>query len=97
MPLLSDNPTHNDPYFQTVSSEEDGLLPAARFQPRTLLGAGGSDREALGQLYASQIAHAIATKSPQEDRSLMLGLGLAKADFDRDLFLQVVDLVLSII
>ncbi|RVX71051.1 hypothetical protein B0A52_03416 [Exophiala mesophila] len=47
VPLLSDNPTQSDPYFQTLNPEEDGLLPAARFQPRTLLGAGGPDRRSL--------------------------------------------------
>ena len=97
VPLLSDNPTHADPYFQTARSEDDSLLPSARFSPRVLLGAGGPDREALGQLYASQIANAIVTKSPEESRSLMLGLGLAKAELDRDVFLQVIDLVLSVL
>lgn len=97
VPLHSDNPTHTDPYFQTLRSDDDALLPSARFQPRTLLGAGGSDRETLGQLYASQIATAIATKTPDESRSLMLGLGLAKADIDRDVFLQIIDLVLRVL
>ncbi|KEF61470.1 uncharacterized protein A1O9_03036 [Exophiala aquamarina CBS 119918] len=96
VPLLSDNPTQSDPYFQTIQSE-DALVPSARFQPRTLLGAGGSDRETMGQLYASQIATAIATKSPEESRSLMLGLGLAKAEMDRDVFLQIIDLVLKVL
>ena len=97
VPLLSDNPTQSDPYFQTMRSDEDALLPSARFSPRTLLGAGGSDREAIGRLYASQIAHAITTKSPEEARSLMLGLGLVKADLDREVFLQIIDLVLTVI
>lgn len=97
VPLLSDNPTHSDPYFQTIRSDDDALLPSARFQPRILLGAGGSDRETVGQLYASQIATAIATKSPEESRSLMLGLGLAKAEIDRDVFLQIIDLVLRVL
>lgn len=97
MPLLSDNPTHSDPYFQTISSDDDALLPSARFQPRTLLGAGGSDRETVGQLYASQIASAITAKTPDESRTLILGLGLVKADVDRDVFLQVIDLVLRVL
>lgn len=97
VPLLSDNPTHSDPYFQTTRSEDDALLPASRFSPRTLFGAGGTDREAMGQLYASQIANAIITKTPEESRSLMLGLGLAKVEMDREVFLQVVDLVLSVL
>ena len=97
VPLLSENPTQSDPYFQTNRSGDDALLPSVRFSPRTLLGAGGTDREAMGQLYASQIANAIVTKSPEESRSLMLGLGLVKVEIDREVFWQVIDLVLSII
>ncbi|KAL2404022.1 hypothetical protein ABEF95_002573 [Exophiala dermatitidis] len=97
VPLLSENPTDSDPYFQTNRSGDDALLPSTRFSPRTLLGAGGSDREAMGQLYASQIANAIITKSPEETRQLMLGLGLAKVELERDVFLQIVDLVLSVL
>ena len=97
VPLLSDNPTQADPYFQTINSDDDALLPSTRFQPRTLLGAGTSDREMMGHLYASQIAHAITTKHPEESRTLMLGLGLAKADQDRDVFLQIIDLVLKVL
>ncbi|EXJ83740.1 hypothetical protein A1O1_07366 [Capronia coronata CBS 617.96] len=97
VPLLSDNPTHLDPYFQTNRSGDDALLPSTRFSPRVLLGAGGPDREVMGQLYASQIANAIITKTPEESRQLMLGLGLANVALERDVFLQIVDLVLSVI
>ncbi|EXJ87616.1 hypothetical protein A1O3_04577 [Capronia epimyces CBS 606.96] len=97
VPLLSDNPTHSDPYFQTHRSGDDALLPSARFSPRILLGAGGSDREAMGQLYTSQLANAIITKSPEESRQLMFGLGLAKVELERDVFLQIIDLVLSVL
>lgn len=51
----------------------------------------------IGHLFASQIAHAITTKNPTETRALMLGLGLAQAEADRDYFLKVVDLVLNVI
>lgn len=97
MPLLSDNPTQSDPYFQTMRSEEDALLPPTRLAPRTLLGAGTSEREMMGQLYASQIAHAITSKSREESRSLMLGLGLGKMEQDREVFLQIMDLVLKVL
>ncbi|EXJ72434.1 uncharacterized protein A1O5_04938 [Cladophialophora psammophila CBS 110553] len=97
VPLLSDNPTHSDPYFQTSRSGDDALLPSTRFSPQTLLGAGSSGREAMGQLYASQIADAIVTKTPDESRALMLGLGLAKVELERDVFLQIIDLVLSVL
>jgi proteasome assembly chaperone 3 len=55
------------------------------------------DREAMGQLYATQIAHAITTKAPAESRTLMLGLGLAKVETDRNVFLQIIDLVLKVL
>lgn len=99
MPLLADNPTAIDPYFNLSNTGEDAdaLLPTARFQPRVLLGAGGGDRETQGQLYASQIASLITTKTPDESRTLMLGLGLAKVDLDRDTFLQVLDLVTQVV
>lgn len=87
-----------DTHFNLANSDnEDALLPTARFQPRVLLGAGGSERETQGQLYASQIASLITTKKPDESRTLMLGLGFAKVDLDRDTFLQVLDLVTQVI
>ena len=98
VPLLADNPTSADPYFNLAqAADEDSLLPVARFQPRTLLGAGGDERETMGQLYASQIASLITTKNPEESRSLMLGLGLAKVDLSRDMFLEVLDLVTKVL
>lgn len=81
-------------------SGEDALLPSNRFTPRSLLGAGSSDREMLGHLYASQIANAITTKNPDEHRTLVLGLGLGKdaaVEMDRDVFFKVIDLVLQCI
>lgn len=97
VPLLSDNPTQADPFFHSIRSEEDALLPASRFAPRTLLGAGNSEREVMGQLFASQIAHAIIAKNSEESRPLLLGLGLAKVEEDRDVFLKIIDLVLQVL
>lgn len=97
MPLLSDNPTHSDTHFNIESSQEDSMLPTTRFQPRTLLGAGSNEREMLGQLYASQIASMITSKTPEESRTLLLGLGLAKVEMDRDTFLETLNLVLEIL
>jgi proteasome assembly chaperone 3 len=51
----------------------------------------------MGHLLASQIAHAITTKDRTETRSLMLGLGLAKAETEREVFLRVVELVLNVL
>lgn len=97
VPLLSDNPTQADPFFHTLHSDDDALLPASRFAPRTLLGAANSEREVMGQLFASQIAHAITTKNSEESRPLLLGLGLVKVEENRDLFLKIIDLVLQVL
>ena len=51
----------------------------------------------IGHLYASQIASAITTKTPSEARALALGLGLAKVDTSREVFLEIIDLVLKCI
>jgi proteasome assembly chaperone 3 len=54
----------------------------------------------LGHLYASQIANAITTKNPDENRTLVLGLGLGKdaaVEMDREAFFKIVDLVLQCI
>lgn len=61
--------------------------------PKTLLGASTTEREILGQLYATQIASTIATKNPEEKRTLVVGLGLSKAEASREDFYDVVDLV----
>lgn len=49
----------------------------------------------MGQLYARQIGSAILTKTPNEKRPLLVGLGLASAEADRDVFFAIVDLVLQ--
>lgn len=93
--LQNDNPTDPDSHLISDRSNDDSLLPSSRFTPRTLLGAGGPNRETIGHLYASQIASAITTKNPTESRSLALGLGLAKVDTSRDIFLEIIELVLK--
>lgn len=95
VPLLADNPTYTDSHFNLSHTDEDSLIPVSRFQPRTLL--GGGTRETMGQLYACQIASLITTKSPEESRVLLLGLGLAKADVDRDVFLEILNLVTQVL
>ena len=98
VPLQADNPTSTDPHFNLAqAADEDSLLPVSRFQPRVLLGAGGTERETMGLLYASQIASLITVKNREESRALVLGLGLAKVDLSRDVFLEVLDLVTRVL
>jgi len=97
--LAIDNPAQADTGL-VGSSTEDSLLPAPRFTPRLLLGAGNSQHEILGQLYASHIGSLITTKNPEESRPLVLGLGLSKEaalDTDRETFLKMMDMVLEVI
>lgn len=93
VPMEPTNPSLSEEHL--ITDHEDSLLPASHFTPKTILGAGASEREMLGQLYASQIASAIATKNPAETRLLVVGLGLQNAEADRDAFFAVLDLVLQ--
>lgn len=61
----------------------------------SLLGGRAPGHETVGQLLARQIASAIVTKTPDEKRLLVVGLGLQKAEVDREAFFGIVDLVLQ--
>ena len=87
-----------DPEFagqQLPSSSEDGLLPMTHLSPKTLFGAANTERETMGQLYATQIASAILTKNPEERRSVLVGLGLSNVEASREVFYDTIDLVLQ--
>lgn len=76
---------------------DDGLLPLSDLTATSILGGRVPGHEIVGQLYARQIASAIVTKTPQENRLLVVGLGLKTAEADRDVFFAVIDLVLQCI
>lgn len=61
----------------------------------SLLGGRAPGHETIGHLISRQIASAILTKTPNERRPLVVGLGLQSAEADRDVFFAVVDLVLQ--
>ncbi|PGH17234.1 hypothetical protein AJ80_04876 [Polytolypa hystricis UAMH7299] len=94
VPLENTNPG-TDGYHTLPGPEDDGLLPLTGLTATTLLGARGTDRETVGQLYTTQIASAIATKNPNEKRLLLVGLGLDNPVADRDIFFGIIDLVLQ--
>lgn len=73
------------------------MLPLGHLTPKTLVGAGGDQRETIGHLYASQIASAIATRNPEETRTVMVGLGLEKVDTERETFFDLIELVQKVI
>lgn len=84
-------------YNDDMDSSSSDLLPRADLTATTVLGGGVPERNTTGQLIASQIASAIATKSPDETRLLVVGLGLEKAETDRAGFMDLIGLVLETI
>lgn len=96
MPLENSNPGTSG--FHTIPEEgNDSLLPLPELTATTVLGGRADHWERIGHLYACQIASAIVTKNPNEKRLLVVGLGLNKPDIDRDVFLEVLELVLQCI
>ncbi|CZR64707.1 uncharacterized protein PAC_14606 [Phialocephala subalpina] len=68
VPLSSASPTTFD---TALASDNEDMLLLGHLTPKTLLGAGGEQREAVEHLYASQIAIAIATRNPEETRTVL--------------------------
>ncbi|KAF4635573.1 hypothetical protein G7Y89_g2520 [Cudoniella acicularis] len=94
VPLTSASPTAFD---TALPAESEDMLPLSHLTPKTLLGAGGDERETIGHLYASQIATAIAKRNPEETRAVLVGLGLEKVDMDREAFFDLLELVQKVI
>lgn len=94
MPLSSASPTSFD---TALPSESEDLLPLGHLTPKTLLGAGGEQRETMGHLYATQIASVIATRNPEETRTVVVGLGLQKVDMEREAFFDLLELLQKVI
>jgi proteasome assembly chaperone 3 len=80
-----------------LASTSADMLPLEHLTPKTLLGAGGEQRETVGHLYASQIASSIVTKSPEETRTVLVGLGLAKVEMERVAFFDLLELVQKVL
>ncbi|RSL71204.1 hypothetical protein CEP53_001623 [Fusarium sp. AF-6] len=81
----------------TLPSMNKGLLPSTHLTPTTLLGGGGEERETLGQLYAAQLASHISLRSPDDRRILVVGLGLAKTDLEREAFFDLLELAQKVL
>jgi proteasome assembly chaperone 3 len=77
------------------STHDDDLLPMPHLNPKTLLGSSTLERETIGQLCATQIASSIATRDPQENRTVLLGLGLSKIEASRTMFYDTIELVMK--
>ncbi|KAG5981622.1 hypothetical protein E4U55_002734 [Claviceps digitariae] len=81
----------------TLPTSGHGLLPSTHLSPTTLLGGGGDDRETLGHLYAAQIASHISLRSPDDRRTLVLGLGLSKSANEREAFFDLFELAQKVL
>ncbi|KAL8708714.1 MAG: hypothetical protein Q9220_006439 [cf. Caloplaca sp. 1 TL-2023] len=92
VPLDASNPSATDEYLHPAATD-DSLLPMTHLTPKTLLGGSNQERETIGQLYAAQIASIIATKNPQDKRTVLVGLGLNKSAVSREDFYNTMDLV----
>ncbi|KAI9697998.1 MAG: hypothetical protein M1836_004351 [Candelina mexicana] len=93
VPLDASNPSYSEQHLP--SDTEGSLLPMPHLTPTTILGGTVPERETMGQLYATQIATSIATKNPEENRMVVVGLGLDKIDGDRETFFDIIELVLQ--
>ncbi|KAL4776094.1 hypothetical protein BDW60DRAFT_106717 [Aspergillus nidulans var. acristatus] len=96
VPLENKNPG-TEGQHRIPDPANDGLLPLSNLTATSILGGRAPGHEVVGQLYARQIASAIVTKTPNENRLLVVGLGLETAEADRDVFFAVIDLVLQCI
>ncbi|MCJ1276943.1 hypothetical protein MMC21_004751 [Puttea exsequens] len=94
VPLDSPIPSLADQYLPS-GDDDSSLLPMSHLTPKTLLGGSTSEREIVGQLYATQIASAIATRNPEEKRTILVGFGLSKYEANRDVFYDMIDLILK--
>ena len=77
--------------------EGSQLLPLPSLTATTVLGANGTERDTLGQLFATQIASAITAKSPEEERLLVLGTGFKSKHIERESFLKILEGVLKVL
>ncbi|KAL2002503.1 hypothetical protein VTN02DRAFT_6638 [Thermoascus thermophilus] len=96
VPMENHNPG-TDGLHTLSDGNDDSLLPMTGLTAVSLLGGHAPGHDTIGQLYARQIASAIAMKRPSEKRLLVIGLGLETAEADRDVFFAIIDLVLQCI
>ena len=89
------DPTNPSRGQNSLPSGADDMLPSTDLNAHTLLGGATPEREMTGKLYASQLATMIATKNPDETRSLLVGFGLTNAESTQEQFLDLMELVLQ--
>lgn len=80
-----------------ADDEDSQLLPMPHLNATTICGNSNTERETLGQLFATQVASAIAVRRPEEKRLLVVGMGFAKANVDPQNFLAALELALQLV
>ena len=84
-----------------VEEDEDGIEETpSHLNPRFLLGSAGDPRGEIAQLYAVQIASLVVKQSPQERRTLLVGVGLKgrlASDYESDDARKLINEVLEMI
>ncbi|KAK0383555.1 hypothetical protein NLU13_9466 [Sarocladium strictum] len=81
----------------TLPSSAGSLLPSTHLTPRTIFGGGGEARETIGQLYAAQLASHISLRSPEDRRTLVVGLGLKTVSTERTAFFDLLELAQKVL
>ena len=81
----------------SLPSSNRGLLPSTHLTPRTIFGGGGEERETVGQLYAAQLASHISLRSPEDRRTLVIGLGLKTISTEREAFFDLLELAQKVL
>ena len=61
------------------------------------MGGGGEQRETLGVLCVADFRSIIATRNPEESRTVVVGLGLQKVDIEREAFFDMLELLQKVI
>jgi proteasome assembly chaperone 3 len=92
VPLEGANPSRGENF---LPPSNDDMLPLPQLTARTLLGGATPERETTGQLYAVQLASAIATKNPDETRTVMVGMGLTNPEPSREQFFDLMELAVQ--
>lgn len=98
VPLSAANPL--DPSLhQSASQSGDGLdlLPRTDLTATTVLGGTKREEEVLGQTLATMIGSAVLMKRPDEERMLVLGVGLQGLRGGPEVFEEVVGLCLNVL
>lgn len=98
VPLASSSSTMDPAMMSTTASgnSDNSLLPRSDLTATTVLGGTKREEEVIGQTLATTVASAILVKRPNEERMLVLGLGLQRS-IGKEGFEELVGLLLNVL